>query len=217
MSEKNERKVPELAVPRLCQYYRALLESGDREVVSSEDLAVLTGFGAPQIRKDLTYFGQFGTPGLGYNVGELKASLSRILGLDKDWGVVLVGVGNLGAALLAYKGFRRPGFRLVAAFDKDPEKAGKTVEGVPILDLASLPAVASREKVRMAVVTVPAAAAQEVADQLSAAGVKAILNFAPVRLKVPADVTVHCIDVAIELERLSFLSLHTTKGGVHHG
>ena len=117
MSEKSERKVPELAVPRLSQYYRALLEGGDREVISSEDLAVLTGFGAPQIRKDLTYFGQFGTPGLGYNVGELKKSLSVILGLDKEWNVALAGVGNLGAALLGYKGLRRPGFRLVAAFD----------------------------------------------------------------------------------------------------
>ena len=126
-------------------------------------------------------------------------------------------MGNLGAALLGYKGFRRPGFRLVAAFDKDPDKMGKTLEGVSILDQAQLPAVVAKENVRMAVVTVPAAAAQEVADQLAGAGVKAILNFAPVRLKVPADVTVHSIDVAIELERLSFLSLHTTKGGVPHG
>jgi redox-sensing transcriptional repressor len=208
MSEKSERKVPELAVPRLSQYYRALLESGGREVISSEDLAALTGYGAAQIRKDLTYFGQFGTPGLGYNVGELKKSLSRILGLDEEWSVALVGVGNLGAALLGYKGLRRPGFRLAAAFDKDPEKAGRTLEGVPVHEISELPRVVSRHGIRMGVITVPASAAQEVADQLAAAGVKAILNFAPLRLKVPAEVTVHNIDVAIELERLSFLTIH---------
>lgn len=218
MSDKSERKVPELAVPRLSQYYRALLELGDREVVSSEDLAVLTGYGAPQIRRDLTYFGQFGTPGRGYGVADLKISLGRILGLDKDWAVVLVGVGNLGAALLGYKGFRRQGFRLVAAFDKNPDVVGQTLQGVPVLDESKLLDVVAKEGVRMAVLTVPAAAAQEVADRLSASGVKALLNFAPVRLKVPAEVTVHTIDVAIELERLSFLTIHqNTKGGDSNG
>lgn len=212
MSDKNERKVPELAVPRLSQYYRALLEAGERDVISSEDIATLTGFGAPQIRKDLTYFGQFGTPGLGYNVGDLKASLAKILGLDQEWVVALAGVGNLGAALLGYKGFRRPGFRLAAAFDKDPDKIGRAFEGVTVHDAADIPAVVAREKVKMAVITVPAPAAQDVADRMAAAGVKSMLNFAPVRLKVPADVTVHTIDVAIELERLSFLTLHA-KGG----
>lgn len=208
MSDKSERKVPELAVPRLSQYYRALLETGGRDVVSSEELAVLTGFGAPQIRRDLTYFGQFGTPGRGYTVADLKASLAKILGLDKDWAVALVGVGNLGAALLGYKGFRRPGFRLAAAFDKNPAIVGQTLEGVKVYDESRLGEVIPREGVRMAVLTVPSTAAQEEADKLSAAGVKAILNFAPVRLKVPADVTVHTIDVAIELERLSFLTIH---------
>lgn len=218
MSDKSERKVPELAVPRLSQYYRALLELGDREVVSSEDLAVLTGYGAPQIRRDLTYFGQFGTPGRGYAVAELKISLGRILGLDKDWAVVLVGVGNLGAALLGYKGFRRQGFRLVAAFDKNPEVVGQTLQGVPVMDESQLLDVVAKEGVRMAVLTVPATAAQDVADKLSAAGVKALLNFAPVRLKVAAEVTVHTIDVAIELERLSFLTIHqNTKGGDSNG
>lgn len=214
MSEKSERKVPELAVPRLSQYYRALLEAGDREVISSEDLAVLTGFGAPQIRKDLTYFGQFGTPGLGYNVGELKKSLSVILGLDKEWNVALAGVGNLGAALLGYKGLRRPGFRLVAAFDKDPEKVGRILEGIPVHDIEKVEDVSRRENVQMAVITVPASAAQDVAEKMVRAGVRALLNFAPARLKLPEDVTVHNIDVALELERLSFLNTHL-KGGSH--
>jgi redox-sensing transcriptional repressor len=218
MSDKSERKVPELAVPRLSQYYRALLETGDRTVISSEELALLTGYGAPQIRRDLTYFGQFGTPGRGYNVADLKSSLARILGLDKDWTVALVGVGNLGAALLGYKGFRRAGFRLVAAFDKDPAKVGQTLEGVPVHDEAVMAQVTAKEGIRMAVLTVPAAAAQDAADKLAAAGVKALLNFAPVRLRVPADVTVHTIDVAIELERLSFLTIHQNpKGGATHG
>jgi redox-sensing transcriptional repressor len=211
----SDKKVPELAVPRLSQYYRALLEAGDKEVISSEDLATLTGFGAPQIRKDLTYFGQFGTPGLGYNVRELRRSLAHILGLDKEWNVALVGVGNLGAALLGYKGFRRPGFRLAAAFDKDGGKVGQILEGITVHDIVRLEEVVRRENVQMAVITVPVAAAQDVADRLVRAGVKALLNFAPMRLKVPEAVTVHTIDVAIELERLSFLNTHM-KGG-HHG
>jgi redox-sensing transcriptional repressor len=204
MSEK-ERKIPESAVPRLSQYYRSLLELGDRDVTSSEELASLTGYTAAQIRKDLTYFGQFGTPGLGYNVQDLRKALFQILGIDKEWRVVLVGVGNLGAALLGYKGFRRGGFKLAAAFDADPAKAGQSLEGVPVLGLEKLPEVMRAERVQMAILTVPAAAAQETAEALAKAGVRAILNFAPVRLKVPEHVTVHNIDMAVELERLSFL------------
>lgn len=204
--DKPERKIPELAVPRLSRYYRALMDLQPREVVSSEELAALTGYSAAQIRKDLTYFGQFGTPGLGYNVEDLRRALFQILGIDKEWNVALVGVGNLGAALLGYKGFRRQGFRLVAAFDKDPQKTGQTVEGTPVLSLDSLIDTARRENIQMAVVTVPIGAAQDVADLLVKAGVRAVLNFAPVRLRVPEHVTVHDIDVAVELERLSFLA-----------
>ncbi len=217
MNEKPERKIPELAVPRLSQYYRALLELRDKEVVSSEELAAFTGHNAAQIRKDLTYFGQFGTPGLGYSVEDLRKALLHILGIDKAWNVALVGVGNLGAALLGYKGFRPQGFRLAAAFDKDPAKVGQSVEGVPVLSVADLAGAVRRENIRMAIVTVPAAAAQEAADALVAAGVRAILNFAPVRLKVPETVTVHNIDVAIELERLSFFSTRNNAGGGEGG
>lgn len=205
MTEKTDRKVPELAVPRLSQYYRSLLELSGREVISSEELASLTGYSAAQIRKDLTYFGQFGTPGLGYNIEDLRKALLQILGLDKEWNVALMGVGNLGAALLGYKGFRRQGFRLVAAFDNDPQKAGQTVEGVPVHPLEKLFDTARRERIQMAVLTVPTGAAQDVADLLVKAGVRAILNFAPLRLKTPDSVTVHNIDVAVELERLAFL------------
>lgn len=204
MSEK-ERKIPESAVPRLSQYYRALLELGNRDVTSSEDLATLTGYTAAQIRKDLTYFGQFGTPGLGYNVQDLRKALFQILGIDKEWRVVLVGVGNLGAALLGYKGFRRGGFKLAAAFDSDAGKVGRSVEGIQVLALDKLADTVKSERVQMAILTVPVAAAQDVADVLVKAGVRAVLNFAPVRLKVPEQVTVHNIDMAVELERLSFL------------
>ncbi|MBI4396322.1 MAG: redox-sensing transcriptional repressor Rex [Elusimicrobia bacterium] len=206
MSDRQERKISGLAVPRLSQYYRALLDSQSRKVISSEELSLLTGFSAAQIRRDLACFGQFGKPGLGYNVEDLKNALIQILGMDREWNVALVGVGNLGAALLGYKGFRRPGFRLVAAFDIDSQKVGQTVEGVPILHEDHLIEFVQKESVQLAVITVPAAAAQEVADLLVRAGIRALLNFAPLRLKVPDSVMVHNIDVAIELERLSFLA-----------
>lgn len=203
---KTDRKIPELAVPRLSRYYRALAEARNKEVMSSEDLSALTGYSAAQIRKDLTYFGQFGRPGLGYNVQALRDALRRILGLDREWHVALVGVGRLGAALLGYKGFRQQGFRLVAAFDEDPRKAGQNVDGVPVWPLSRLPEVARREGIHLAIVAVPVDAAQEVADRLAQAGVKSILNFAPARLTLPPGVTVHNVDMAIELEKLCFLS-----------
>ena len=205
MPEK-DRKIPELAVPRLSKYHRALLEAGDKKVISSEELAGCTGFSAAQIRKDLTYFGQFGRPGLGYDIQELRQALARILGIDRTWNVALIGVGNLGAALLGYKGFKRQRFHLVAAFDKDPAKTGRVVEGVPVMPLERLPHMVRAENIRMIIITVPAAAAQDAADLLAGTGVKAILNFAPVRLKVPGHMLVHNIDVAIEMERLSFLT-----------
>jgi redox-sensing transcriptional repressor len=211
--DKAERKIPELAVPRLSQYYRALIEPEGRDVISSEEMAAQTGYSAAQIRKDLTYFGQFGTPGRGYNVDDLRRSLQHILGIDKDWNLALVGAGNLGAALLGYKGLRRPGFRLVAGFDKDPEKIGQTIEGVPILSLDSLEEKVRSESIRMAILTVPQGSAQDVADLLVKAGIRAILNFAPVRLKVPDHVTLHNIDVAVELERLSFMASRAAPGG----
>lgn len=206
MIERSERKIPESAVPRLSRYYRVLLEFGEKEVISSEELAALAGSNAAQIRRDLTYFGQFGRPGLGYNTANLRQALLRILGIDRVWNVALVGVGHLGGALLGYRGFERHGFRFIAAFDRDPRKIGRRVEGVPVMPLGRLPAVAAREKIEMAVLTVPALFAQEAAELLVKAGVKAILNFAPVRLKVPERTTVRNIDMAVELERLSFLT-----------
>ncbi|MGQ0644500.1 MAG: redox-sensing transcriptional repressor Rex [Elusimicrobiota bacterium] len=205
MADKPERRIPELAVPRLSRYYRALLESRDEDVISSEEISGLTGYSAAQIRKDLTYFGQFGTPGRGYPVEDLRKALLKILGMDREWNVGLVGVGHLGAALLGYKGFRRQGFRLAAAFDVDPAKTGGSVEGVPVFPLETLGEVARREDIQMAILTVPPSAAEAAAGAIVRAGIRSILNFAPLRLSVPKSVTVHNVDMAIELEKLSFL------------
>lgn len=207
MQSKSDRKIPASAVPRLSRYYRALLESRDKDVISSEEIALLTGFTAAQVRKDLTYFGQFGTPGRGYSVQELRKALIRILGIDRVWNVVLLGVGKLGAALLGYKGFRLQGFRLVAAFDVDAAKIGSLMESVPVYPVDQIPVVVARENVQMGVVAVPQEKAQAATDLLVSAGVRSILNFAPIRLKVPEDVMIHHVDMASELEKLSFLSV----------
>lgn len=206
---RKKRQIPALAAPRLSQYFRALLEAGDTELISSEDISQATGHSAAQVRRDLAYFGQFGTPGRGYNVESLKKSLLHILGIDKTWNVGLVGVGNLGSALLGYRGFRQQGFRIMAAFDQDPSKVGKAIDSVPVLAIKELAPLAKQERIKMAILTVPAGAAQEVADEVVKAGITAILNFAPVRLQVPKDVKVHNIDMAVELERLSFLVTRT--------
>ena len=211
--DQPSKKIPALAVPRLSQYYRALLDFPGG-VVSSEEIAERTGHGAPRIRRDLTYFGQFGRPGRGYDVQRLKKALAGILGIDRTWRVALVGVGNLGAALLGYRGLRRPGFQLVAAFDKDPRKTGQVVEGIPVNSLSAVPRVVRERHVEMALITVPAESAQEVAEVLVKAGVRALLNFAPVRLQPPAGVTIHNIDMAIELERLSFLHRRAAHSGL---
>ncbi len=207
MQSKSERKIPASAVPRLSRYYRALLESRDKDVISSEEISSLTGFTAAQVRKDLTYFGQFGTPGRGYSVQELRKALIQILGIDRVWNVVLLGVGKLGAALLGYKGFRLQGFRLVSAFDVDAAKVGSQVEGVPIHPLEHIQEVVKKENVQMGIVAVPQEKAQAATDLLVAAGVRSILNFAPIRLKVPEEVMIHHVDMASELEKLSFLSV----------
>jgi len=206
-----ERKVSPLAVPRLSRYYRALSDSQEKEVISSWELAVLTGYSAAQIRKDLTNFGQFGTPGLGYPVQPLRQALRKILGMDRQWNVALAGVGRLGAALLGYKGFHAQGFRLVAAFDADPAKVGKTIENVMVFAAEKIEEIVRREKIQMAMVTVPVAAAPDMAARLVKAGVHSILNFAPVRLHLPSHITVHYVDMAMELEKLSFLSTRTEK------
>lgn len=197
-------RIPETVIPRLSLYYRALIEFPESQYISSDELARLTKFSSALVRRDLAYFGQFGTPGKGYNIAGLKKEILRILGLDNEKRVALVGVGNLGLALLAYKGFERNGFRIVAAFDNDVRKIGKNLEGIIVRDLSEIKEVIPREVIEMAIITVPANEAQAVIDLLTDTGIKAILNFAPIRTEVRDDVEVLNIDLSIELERLAY-------------
>lgn len=197
-------KIPSSSIPRISLYYRALLSLKDTPIISSQELADLAGLNAAQIRKDLAYFGQFGRPGSGYNTEDLKSELKKILGIDRDWDVVLVGVGNLGLALLAYKGFKSQGFNIKYVFDNDRRKIDKIKQGIKIRDIKNLISIIKSRRIDMAIIAVPHEAAQEVVEKLIASGIKAILNFAPVTLKVPAGVELLNIDLSMELERLTY-------------
>lgn len=201
--------IPVPAVRRLSLYLRRLeaLWRADQRTVSSRQLGEALNLTDTQIRKDLAYFGQFGHPGIGYDVGELTAKIRRILGTDRTWNVMLVGAGHLGLALSAYRGFAKKGFKLVAVFDSDATKIGKPVVSHPSLVIQPLTDVARTVKdkdIRLAIVAVPAEAAQQVADVLADAGVRGLLNFAPVHLDVDAAVAVSAVDLAVQLEQLSF-------------
>lgn len=201
--------IPAPAVRRLSLYLRQLeaLRESNLHTVSSKQLGQALHFTDAQVRKDLAYFGQFGQPGIGYDVGELIARLRSILGTDRTWKVLLVGAGNLGRALLAYRGFSKRGFEMAAVFDSDPAKHGApAAPGSPLTvrSLAELPGAARTLDIRLAVLAVPASVAQSVADTLVSAGVRGILNFAPVSLHPPAGVTVVNVDLAVQLEQLSF-------------
>lgn len=206
-------KVPEKTVTRLSIYLRCLeeLERDGVTSVSSRQLAERFGLNAAQVRKDLAYFGQFGVRGLGYHIAELKHNLERILGLKQDWEVALVGVGNLGSALIAYKGFGARGFRIGLAFDASPAKAGQTVLDVEIQGMDRLVPAIRRRRVKIAVLAVPAPAAQSVADLLVEAGVTAILNFAPAQLTVPAGVKVQNVDLSVLLKTLSYHTVRASR------
>jgi len=198
--------VPQAVVSRLSLYLRELqqLLLDGHETTNSTQLGTLLGFTDAQVRKDLTYFGQFGYPGIGYRCEELIAAIKKILGTDRSWPVALVGLGNLGRALLRYRGFNQQGFRIAAAFDVDAEKVGKTVEGIEIFHLDDLAEVVAAKGIRLAIVAVPGSVAQAVADSLVAAGIEGVLNFAPVTLALPDRVSRVGVDLAIELEQLSF-------------
>ena len=199
-------KIPEMTIRRLSVYTRCLLQLEEDGVntISSQELAERFNLNSAQVRKDLAYFGEFGVRGIGYYVTGLKNELQRILGLDRAWPVVLVGFGNLGSALFHYKGFGTQGFKIAAIVDDDPAKVGRDVDGVPIIPSRELGREARTRGVQIAIVAVPAESAQAVADHLVAAGIKAILNFAPARIKVPRDVRLKNVDLSIELETLSF-------------
>ena len=199
-------QVPKAVVSRLSLYLRELqhLVRDGSETTSSTQLGKLLGFTDAQVRKDLAYFGQFGYPGIGYRCGELIAAIKRILGTNQPWPMAIVGLGNLGRALMGYRGFQQQGFQLVAAFDVDPAKVGKSVEGIPVHHLDDVSRIVRQHSIRLAIVAVPAASAQKVADALVSAGVEGILNFAPVTLNLPKQVRTVGVDLAIELEQLSF-------------
>ena len=199
-------RIPEMTIRRLSVYTRCLLqlEEDGVKTVSSQELADRFNLNSAQVRKDLAYFGEFGVRGIGYYVSGLKAELQKILGLDREWTVVLVGFGNLGSALSRYKGFARQGFRIVAIVDDDPAKAKREVDHVPIVTSRDVAREIKARGAQIAIIAVPTESAQTVTDQLVAAGIRAILNFAPTRLKVPREVRLKNVDLSIELETLSF-------------
>lgn len=198
-------RIPDETVRRLPIYLRSLSYWTDlgRERISSKDLAESVGVNPWQIRKDFSYFGQFGAPGVGYDIASLTKHIKKILRLDNDKEVALVGVGNLGNAVLAYSGFDRYGLKIAMAYDMNPKKIGKTVEGVTVEDFADLSKLPLR-KVKLAILAVPTGIAQEVADRLIAAGIKGILNFSACHLVVPKSVKVTHIDIAMDLASLPY-------------
>jgi redox-sensing transcriptional repressor len=200
------RKVAESTVRRLSLYLRFLeeFEGQGIDTVSSGALASRGGTTSAQVRKDLSFFGSFGKRGLGYPVPELADRLREILGLKRRYRVGMIGAGKIGSALVQYRGFKQRGFDIVAIFDSDPAKIGKQWNGLTIQDIATLEAEFVRRPLGMAVLVTPAEAAQPVTDRLVALGVKAVLNFAPVQLVVPDDVVVKTVNLALELETLSY-------------
>ncbi|HVF10797.1 MAG TPA: redox-sensing transcriptional repressor Rex [Abditibacteriaceae bacterium] len=199
-------KIPQPTIERLSAYLQCVrgLRAGGVLTASSSQIAEGTGINAAQFRKDLSYFGEFGTPGLGYDVAELEAHLARIMGLDRPHDVLLVGAGNLGTALSSYPGFPERGFRIVAAFDTAPAKVGGTLSGCPIHHVDDLAKVNAALGAQVGIVAVPRAAAQEAVDKLVAAGVRSILNFAPATVLTRSGITVRHVDLTSQLEVLSY-------------
>ena len=206
MRKPRSPEIPRKTVYRLSVYLRCLARLKDNKIqtVSSETLAKVAGVKPTQLRKDLTYFGQFGTRGLGYDVADLSRMISDELGTTSLQPVILVGVGHLGLALLSYRGFEKEGFEIVAGFDVDPQRRRDKPISQPILKMEEMAEFVREHKIRMAIMTVPAAVAQEVANGLVSCGVMGILNFSPIVLHVPEEVMVNNVNLAIELENLSY-------------
>jgi redox-sensing transcriptional repressor len=204
-------KIPEATVVRLSIYSRFLHQLNEEGIqkVSSGDIAVGAGVSSAQVRKDLAYFGEFGTRGVGYKVDELYGHLLKILGLDQKWNVIIVGAGKVGSALALYQGFKDRGFNIAAILDIDAGRIGSRLENVEIEPMVMLNQRVKEKNINIGIVTVPASAAQDVTDQMVAAGVKAILNFSPRVIKVPNNVVLRNVDLSVNLEVLSFnLAIH---------
>jgi len=201
-----EIEVPDIVVSRLPLYLRTLefLAMEGREITSSAELAERLGLNPAQIRKDLSYFGSFGQQGRGYSVKGLIEALRQILNLERVWEVALVGVGDLGRALVHYQGFKDKGFRLALLFDNNPQKIGMKIGELEIMDSALIPKLIPERGIKIAIIAVPPQEAQKVADVLVSAGVEAILNYAPVNLKVPPHVKVHYIDPVVGLRHMTY-------------
>jgi redox-sensing transcriptional repressor len=202
----DDRPIPEATVGRLPVYLRALVEIAEAgtTTLSSGALAEATGVNSAKVRKDLSHLGSYGTRGVGYDVAYLIHQIRRELGLTQHWPIVIAGIGNLGHALANYRGFAERGFRTAALVDNDPEKIGEIVSGLPIRPVEDLPAIAREHEALIGVISTPAGAAQEVADAMAAAGIRSILNFAPAALAVPEGVSVRKVDLAVELQILTY-------------
>jgi len=199
-------EIPPVVIDRLPLYARALsmLEAREREVVSSQELGTRLGVTPAQIRKDLSYFGRFGKQGRGYNVRKLLDELPRILGLDKQWRMALVGVGKLGRAILDYEGFVPQGFRIVEAFDTDPKRVGEQISNLTVKNVEALERVLSQNPVDVGIVAVPAEIAQDIIDALIKCGVRAILNYAPIATRVPPGIQMKRIEPVLALQSMTY-------------
>lgn len=207
MKQKN---IPSITINRLSIYYRYLekiIETDSKResiIISSSKIAEMTGINSAQIRKDLAYFGEFGKRGLGYPLIDLSKELRKILGLDKKWLVIIAGAGNLGQALIKYKGFKKRGFIIKGVFDNNPLKIGKKIDHIFINDIEEMEKFIRREKINIGVLAVPPSSAQEVADKMATGGIKAILNFASVHIILPPEIKIHNVDLSIEFEGLTY-------------
>ncbi len=205
-------KITDKTIERLCIYRRILrrIEEEGKEIASSKEIGEKADILDTQVRKDLSHFGQFGISGSGYQVNKLRREIDKILGKSKNRRLALVGVGNLGSALLGYPGFKKEGFEIVCAFDKNDEKVGNSHRGVTVYDSQNIKEIIEKKEVDIGIITVPARAAQPVADRLVEVGLNAILNFAPTHLDVPKEVKLQNVDFYLELEVLA-TSLHSSE------
>ena len=205
-TDDGKKKISESTIQRLSLYYRVLsiLEIEDVKTISSKELAKHEKLTPAQVRKDLSFFGSFGTRGLGYPVMELKNKIANILGLDREWKVAMVGVGNIGSALVGYKEFQRHGFTISMIFDNDQRKIGSNHKGILVSDIANLKEGLRENNIDIVIIAVPATVAQYIVDDIVEAGVSGILNFAPINLKVPDNVILRNENMSMELEHISF-------------
>ncbi len=207
MKRKN---IPSVTINRLSIYHRCLeklIENIDKvkpKYISSPEIAEMTGINSAQIRKDLAYFGEFGKRGIGYPLIDLSRELKKILGLDRKWSVIIAGAGNLGKALVKYKGFQKRGFIIKGIFDNNPSKIGKRLDHIFIYDIKEIEKFIQAENINIGILVVSADSAQEVADKMVAGGIKAILNFAPIHIVLPPEIKIHNVDLSIEFEGLTY-------------